>query len=217
MVLDFTELLAQDSRGKLGVDGDKYLSSSVEGALRMEAILKALVRYWEVTERSGERLEPVDCNHLLSKALQILEPEIRQSGAIVTFDPLPTMVADQVMLLHLFKNLIRNSIKHRGEAAPMIHISAVRTGERWQFSVRDNGIGIHPADAARVFDTFRSLDGNRGPATGFGLALCKKVVERHGGRIWVESEVGRGAAFRFTIPIYLDAALPGFSTPELVP
>jgi signal transduction histidine kinase len=216
MVLDFTQLLAQESQGKLGSDGDKYLSSSVEGALKIEAIVKELLRYWEVTERSGQSLSPVDCNHLLSKALEILQPEIRQSGAIVTSDPLPTLVADEVMVLQVFENLIRNSVKYRGEAAPMIHVSAVRTGERWQFSVRDNGIGIHPADAARVFDMFRRWDGGRGSGTGFGLALCRKVVERHGGRIWVESEVGRGAAFRFTIPIYLDTALPGFSTPELV-
>ncbi|MGA2881641.1 MAG: ATP-binding protein [Bryobacteraceae bacterium] len=217
MVLDSTELLAQESKGKLGADADKYLSYSVAGALKMEAILKGLVRYWEVTERSGESLSPVDCNHLLSQALLNLQPEIRQSRAIVTSDPLPTVAADEVMVLQVFQNLIGNSIKYRGEAVPNIHVSAVRAGERWQFSVRDNGIGIDRADAARVFDMFGRLDGNGVPGSGIGLALCRKVVERHGGRIWVESEVGRGAAFKFTIPIYLDTALPGFSTQELAP
>jgi signal transduction histidine kinase len=93
----------------------------------------------------------------------------------------------------------------------------VRTGERWQFTVRDNGIGVHSADAGRVFEMFRRPDENGVPSTSFGLALCRKVVERHGGRIWVESEVGRGAAFRFTIPIYLDTALPGLAPPDLAP
>jgi signal transduction histidine kinase len=215
MVVDSTRLLAEESKGKLGADADKSLSYSVAGALRMEAILKQLLRYWEVTERSGETLSPVDCNRLLSQALLNLQPEILQSRAIVTSDPLPTVVADEVMVLQVFQNLIGNSVKYRGEAAPKIHVSAVRAGERWQFSVRDNGIGLNQADAARVFDMFRCLDGNGVPGAGFGLALCRKVVERHGGRIWVESEVDHGAAFRFTIPIYLDTALPGFSTAEL--
>jgi light-regulated signal transduction histidine kinase (bacteriophytochrome) len=216
-VLDSTELLAQESKGNLGSDADKYLSRSVAGAMKMEAILKGLVRYWEVSERSGESLSPVDCNHLLSQALRNLQSEIRKSRAIVTSDPLPTVVADEVMLLQVFQNLIGNSVKYRSKGVPKIHISAIRTGERWQFSVRDNGIGIAQADAARVFDMFRRLDGNGIPGPGIGLALCRKVVERHGGRIWVNSEVGRGAAFRFTIPIYLDTALPGFSTQEFTP
>jgi signal transduction histidine kinase len=121
------------------------------------------------------------------------------------------------MLLQVFQNLIGNSVKYRSKEVPKIHISAMRTGERWQFSVRDNGIGIDHADAARVFDMLRRLDGNGVPGPGIGLALCRKVVERHGGRIWVNSELGQGAAFRFTIPIYLDTALPGFSTQERAP
>ena len=216
-VLDSIELLAQESKRKLGADAGKYLASSVAGALRMEAILKGLVRYWEVTERSGESLSPVDCNHLLSQALLNLQPEILQSRATVTSDPLPTVVADEVMLLQVFQNLIGNSVKYKSKEVPKIHISAMRTGERWQYSVRDNGIGIDHADAARVFDMLRRLDGNGVPGPGIGLALCRKVVERHGGRIWVNSELGQGAAFRFTIPIYLDTALPGFSTQERAP
>ena len=217
MVVDFTRLLAQETKGKLGAEAEKHLSSSVTGALKVEAILKELLRYWEVTERGGESLSPVDCNRVLSQAVLNLQPEIRQSRAIVTSDLLPTVVADEVMLLQVFQNLIGNSVKYRGKAAPEIHVSAVRAGERWQFSVRDNGIGIDQADAARVFDMFSRLDGDRVPGAGFGLALCRKVVERHGGRIWVESGVEQGASLRFTIPIYLDSALPGFSTAELAP
>ena len=217
IVVDSTRLLAQETNGKLGADADKYLSCSFAGALRVEAILKELHRYWEVTERSGESLSPVDCNRLLSQALLNLQPEIRRSHAIVTSDLLPTVVADEVMVLQVFQNLIGNSVKYRSAAAPEIHVSVVRAGDRWQFSVRDNGIGIDQADAARVFDMFRRLDEDRIPGAGIGLALCRKVVERHGGRIWVESELNRGAAIRFTIPIYLETALPGFSTAELAP
>ena len=204
MVLNSTQVLAQESEGKLGEDANKYLSRTVAAASRMEAILKGLVRYWEVTERTGETLSPVDCNHLLAQALENLQPEIRQSRAIVTSDPLPTVVADEVMLLQVFQNLIGNSVKYRGEAEPKIHISAVRAGERWQFSVRDNGIGIDRADAERVFDVFRRLDGNGVPGTSMGLALCRKVVERHGGRIWVESEAGSGCSVQIH-----DSHLPG--------
>ena len=209
MVLDATQRLARE---KLGTDAEQSLSSSIAGALKMDAILKKLLRYWEVTERSGETLSPVDCNHALSKALLNLRTEIEENRAIVTSDPLPIVVADEVMVVQVFENLLGNSIRHRSDSAPTIHISAVRAGERWQFSVRDNGIGIDRADAERVFDLFQRVDGKGVPGTGIGLALCRKVIERHGGRMWVESEAGKGAAFRFTIPIYLDKALPGFST-----
>ncbi len=118
----------------------------------------------------------------------------------MTSDPLPTVVAKEAMLMQIFQNLIGNSIKYRGETAPTIHISAERTAEGWLFSVRDNGIGIDPADAKLVFGMFKRLHGKEIPGTGIGLALCRKVVERQGGRIWVESEAGRGATFKFTIP-----------------
>jgi signal transduction histidine kinase len=117
----------------------------------------------------------------------------------VTFDHLPTVPAKEDMLTQLFQNLIGNSIKYRSEVTPRIHISVARTAEGWLFSVRDNGIGIDPADAEHVFGMFKRLHGKEIPGTGIGLALCRKVVERLGGRIWVESEVGQGAVFKFTI------------------
>jgi light-regulated signal transduction histidine kinase (bacteriophytochrome) len=162
--------------------------------------LKGLLNYLEITERDSDGLLPIDCNHVLSQTLLSLHSAIQQSGATVTSDQLPTVVAKEGMLTQIFQNLIGNSIKYRSEAAPMIHISAERTAEGWLFSVRDNGIGIDPADAKLVFGMFKRLHGKEIPGTGIGLALCRKVVERQGGRIWVESEAGRGATFKFTIP-----------------
>ncbi|MCX6619557.1 MAG: ATP-binding protein, partial [Acidobacteria bacterium] len=209
MVVIFTQLLARECAGTLSEAAAKYLAYSVEGALRIEALLKALLDYWEVTERGGESLALVDCNHVLSRTLLNLQTAIQQSGAAVTSDPLPTVIANEVVLIRVFQNLISNSIKYRGEAAPRIHISAVRAAERWLFSVRDNGMGIDPQYAEQVFGIFKRLHGGDIPGTGIGLALCKKVVERYGGRIWVESEAGRGAAFRFTIPSCLDGSVSG--------
>jgi chemotaxis family two-component system sensor kinase Cph1 len=128
-----------------------------------------------------------------------LDAAIAESGAIVTSDPLPTVMAEEVMLMQLFQNLISNSIKYRGAEAPRIHVSAERDAEGWLFAVRDNGIGIDPQDSERVFGMFKRLHGSEIPGTGIGLAICKKVVERQSGRIWVESEPGRGATFKFTI------------------
>ena len=200
MVVNFTELLAQEYAGKLGQDADKFISYSVQGALRIEALLKALLAYWEVSERERGRLTSIDCGAVLAKTLFNLQAAIAESGASVTSDPLPAVVAEEVLLMQLFQNLISNSIKYRGKEAPRIHVSAERDGEGWRFAVRDNGIGIDPEDADRVFGMFKRLHGSEIPGTGIGLAICKKVVERQGGRIWVESEAGRGATFKFTIP-----------------
>jgi two-component system CheB/CheR fusion protein len=200
MVVNFTELLARECEGKLGREADQFISYSVEGALRIEALLKALLAYWEVTEQEQDGFAAIDCGAVLTKALLNLQAAVAQSGATVTSDPLPTVVAEEVLLMQLFQNLISNSIKYRGEEKPRIHVSAERDGKEWLFAVRDNGIGIDPRDAERVFGMFKRLHGSEIPGTGIGLALCKKVVERQGGRIWVESETGRGATFKFTIP-----------------
>jgi two-component system CheB/CheR fusion protein len=200
MVVNFTELLAREYAGKLGEEADQFIAYSVEGALRIEALLKALLAYWEVSEREQNSFASIDCGAVLAKALLNLEAAITESGAIVTSDPLPTLVAEEVLLTQLFQNLISNSIKYRGGETPRIHVSAERDAEGWQFAVRDNGIGIDAQHAERVFGMFKRLHGNEIPGTGIGLALCKKVVERQGGRIWVESEAGRGATFKFTIP-----------------
>jgi len=200
MVVNFSQLLAQECKGRLGEDAAKYIAYSVDGALRIEALLKGLLNYLEITERNSDHLSLIDCNHVLSQTLLTLRMEIHQSRATVSSDPLPTVVATEAMLRQIFQNLIGNAVKYKGEGAPAIHISALRTAEEWLFSVRDSGMGIDPADAERVFGMFKRLHGKEIPGTGIGLALCKKIVERHGGRIWVESEPGHGATFKFTIP-----------------
>jgi light-regulated signal transduction histidine kinase (bacteriophytochrome) len=200
MVVNFTELLGSEYAGKLGEEADKFIAYSVEGAHRIEDLLKALLAYWEVTERERDSLDSIDCSAVLAKALLNLQAAIAESSAVVTYDPLPTVVAEEILLIQLFQNLISNSIKYRGGETPRIHVSAERVAEGWLFAVRDNGIGIDPQDADRVFGVFKRLHGSEIPGTGIGLAICQKVVERQGGRIWVESETGRGATFKFTIP-----------------
>jgi two-component system CheB/CheR fusion protein len=200
MVVNFTELLGREYAGKLGEEADRFISYSVEGALRIEALLKALLGYWEVNGREDDASVAVDCGSVLAKALLNLRTAVVESGATVTSDSLPTVVAEEVTMIQLFQNLISNSIKYKGVEAPKIYVSAVKNAEGWLFSVRDNGIGIDPQDAVRVFGMFRRLHGNEIPGTGIGLALCKKIVERRGGRIWVESEAEAGATFKFTIP-----------------
>ena len=154
----------------------------------------------EVTERVQDSFTSIDCGAALANALLNLQAAIAQSGAIVTSDPLPTVVAEEVSLMQLFQNLISNSIKYRGEETPRIHVSAQRDAEGWLFAVRDNGMGIDSQDSDRVFGMFKRLHGSEIPGTGIGLAICKKAIERQGGRIWVESEPGRGSTFKFTIP-----------------
>jgi len=200
MVVNFTELLGREYAGKLGKEADKFISYSVEGALRIEALLKALLSYWEVTEREQDGFAPVDSGAVLAKTLLNLHAAIAQSGATVTSDSLPTVIAEEVTLMRVFQNLISNSIKYRGGETPRIHVSAEKNAGEWLFAVRDNGIGIDPQDAGRVFGMFKRLHGSEIPGTGIGLALVKKIVERQGGRIWVESEAGKGATFKFTIP-----------------
>jgi len=200
MVVNFTQLLTRENAGKLDEESDKVAGYCVEAALRIEALLKGLLTYWETTEEGQDSFGPVDCNDILAKTLVNLQVAVTQSGATVTSEKLPTLVGEQVMLQQVFRNLIANSIKYRSKEPPKIHIAAKWDAEAWQLSVQDNGIGIDPEDAERIFGMFKRLHGPDIPGAGLGLALCKKVIERHGGRIWVESESGRGATFKFTIP-----------------
>src|SRR5581483_7306718 len=143
-----------------------------------EALLQALLSYWEIAARAEDSFTPVECDAVLTKAISNLEVAIRENRAIVTSDPLPVVVAEDVMLTSLFQNLISNSIKYRSRETPRIHVSVERDGEGWQFAVRDNGIGIDPQYADRIFGMFKRLHGKDIPGTGIGLALCKKIIER---------------------------------------
>ena len=201
MVSSYTQLLARRYRGKLDSDADEFIGYAVDGANRMQTLIKDLLAYSRVTAQ-GKVFERVDCNGLLEEVLSNLRVADEQNRAVVTHDPLPTVMADRGQLGQLFQNLIGNAIKFRGEEPPQIHVSAEqRTGE-WLFSVRDNGIGVGPQYAERIFIIFQRLHNREEyPGTGIGLAICKKIVERHGGRIWVVSHTGRGATFHFTLPI----------------
>ena len=201
MVSSYTQLLARRYRGKLDSDADEFIGYAVDGANRMQTLINDLLAYSRVTAQ-GKVFERVDCNGLLEEVLSNLRVADEQNRAIVTHDPLPTVMADRGQLGQLFQNLIGNAIKFRGEEPPQIHVSAEqRTGE-WLFSVRDNGIGVGLQYAERIFVIFQRLHNREEyPGTGIGLAICKKIVERHGGRIWVVSHTGQGATFHFTLPI----------------
>jgi PAS domain S-box-containing protein len=199
MVTSYVQLLARRYKGKLDSDADEFIGFAVDGAIRMWKLINDLLTYSRVGMR-GKELEPTDCETILHQSLNNLKVAIEEKEAVVTHDPLPTVMADSPQLGQLFQNLIGNAIKFRGNEAPRIHVSASQNGNGWTFSVRDNGIGIAPEYAERIFIIFQRLHRREEyPGTGIGLAVCKKIVERHGGRIWVESEVGKGATFYFTL------------------
>ena len=208
IVTSFTQLLSKEYKGNLGEKGDKYIGYAVEGAERMEALLKAMREYWEASERGEDHRAAVDCNEALNAALLNLQETIGNSGATVTHDSLPTVLGENGSLVQVFQNLVGNAIKYQSEKSLQVHVSATRnSAEEWVFSVRDNGIGIDPEFTDTVFTMFSRLNGNKHRGSGIGLALCRKLVERLGGRIWVESERGQGSDFRFTIP-HFSSVLP---------
>ena len=166
----------------------------------METLIKDLLAYARVGTR-GVELVPTDAGAALRQALDNLHATIQEAGAEITYGELPTVRADATQLAQLFQNLIGNAMKFHGEAPPKIHVDACRNEDHWPFSVRDNGIGIDTQYQDHIFEMFRRLHARTEyPGTGIGLAICKKIVERHGGRIWVESEPGQGATFSFTFP-----------------
>ncbi|MHB9038681.1 MAG: ATP-binding protein [Armatimonadota bacterium] len=199
MVSSYVQLLARRYQGKLDKDADEFIEFAVDGAHRMQALINGLLEYSRVSTR-GIQFEPVSCDAVLDSALRNLQVAVEESGAIVTRDPLPEVNGDAVQLVQLLQNLIVNAIKFRSDDPLCVHVSVEMTGDEWIFSVRDNGIGIAPENAERIFQLFERLQTEKG-GTGLGLAICRKIVERHHGRIWVESELGRGSIFYFTIPV----------------
>jgi PAS domain S-box-containing protein len=203
MIAIYSQLLSR----KLGQGADEeaaeYLSYMIQGALRMEAFVRALGAYTGAgAAENTSPLEPVDCKSVLDAALASLEPMIEDSGAQIAVGALPVIQAHPIQILQLFQNLVSNAIGYCGEQPPRVEISAIRHHQEWEFSVSDRGIGIPARYHSQVFGIFKRLDA-RGPSarTGIGLAICKRIVERYRGRIWVESAEGRGAVFYFTIPV----------------
>ncbi len=200
MVASFTQLLAKRYRGKLDQHADEFIGFAVDGANRMQTLINDLLAFSRVGTR-GKPFAPTDCEEVLSHALANLTTAIQETGAEVTHDPLPTVMADEVQLGQLFQNLLANALKFRGLDPPRVHVSSQQQGEEWVFRVHDNGIGIAPEHQERIFTIFQRLHRrDEYPGTGLGLALCKKIIERHGGRIWVESAPNQGSTFYFSIP-----------------
>lgn len=194
------QLLQKSYGDKLEADAGELIRHAVEGAARMRKLIDDLLAFSRVGTR-GKPFEPTDCNAALELALANLTAALNESHAFVTHDPLPTVTADPSQLLQLFQNLIGNAVKFHGEQRPEIHVSATLKDGNWLFSVRDNGIGIEPQYRERIFVIFQRLHTRTEyPGTGVGLAICKRIVERHRGDIWVESELGKGSTFYFTIP-----------------
>lgn len=200
MVASFTQLLSRRYKGKLDADADEFIGFAVDGATRMQALINDLLAFARVGTH-GKPLASTDANSALQRALANLRLAIEDSGAQVQCDALPTVMADITQLTQLLQNLIGNAIKFRGEAVPQIRLSVATEDKEWLFRLQDNGIGIDAEFAERIFVIFQRLHTKEQyPGTGIGLAICKKIVERHGGRIWVESKPGSGAAFCFTLP-----------------
>jgi signal transduction histidine kinase len=199
-VAGFVALLEKRYKGKLDSNADDFIRYTVNGVRRMRMIIKDLLEYSRVGTNAGE-FKPLDTSSVVGKAISNLQAAIKDSGAMVTHDDLPDVIADEPQLVRLFQNLIGNAIKFKGKDSPKVHIAAFKKDNEWVFSVKDNGIGIDPEHAQRIFVIFQRLHTiEEYPGTGIGLAICKKIAERHGGNIWVESEPGKGSTFFFTLP-----------------
>jgi len=203
VVAGFLGLLAKRCQGKIDAKGEDYIDQALKAVKRMEQMIDDILSYSRISTR-GKEFEVTDCNSVLDQVLEDLKLAITESGASITRDPLPTVMADSSQLARVFQNLIGNAIKFRGDKPPQIRVGAKQHDNEWRFFVQDNGIGIPSKDCERVFLMFERLhDKSKYSGTGIGLAICKKIVERHGGRVWVESEPGQGSTFYFTIPRHI--------------
>ncbi len=201
MVASYTQLLSKRYKGKLDADADEFIAFAVDGATRMRRLINALLELSRVGTR-GKDFEATDCEAIYDRTLVNLQGLVEESGALVTHDRLPTVMGDVTQLGQLFQNLIANAIKFRGDEQLTVHVGAEQRNGHWEFCVRDNGIGIDPEYAERIFVVFQRLHGKGDrPGTGIGLSICKKIVELHGGRIWVKSLPDEGATFYFTLPV----------------
>ncbi|HYC71934.1 MAG TPA: ATP-binding protein [Opitutaceae bacterium] len=204
-MLSYSQILREDYGDKLDAEALQHLQRISTAGLRMKELILALLQFSKLG-RDTPPVAPTDFNQVVAQALGNLDATIRETGAIVKVDSLPTTPATRDYMVPLFQNLIGNALKFRSAETPRIEISAARQGDHWEFSVRDNGIGIEREYHARIFEIFQRLHTQAQiPGTGIGLAVCKKIVDLHKGRIWVESEPGKGSIFRFTLPATLTA------------
>ena len=199
MVISFTQLLAQKYSEKLDEEADTIMSFAIDGAKRMETLIEDLLSYSRLGKQN-KTFKRVNCNLIIQKALANLKVSIEEKSAVIDIKPLPHVTGDEVQLVQLFQNLINNALIYRSEIPLHIEISAVSQQQGWSFSIKDNGIGISSENNKRIFEVFQRLHPkDKYSGTGIGLAICKKIVERHGGEIWVESELGTGSTFWFTL------------------
>ncbi len=203
MVSSYMQLLSRKYKGKLDSDADEFIGYAVSGALRMQTLIQALLSFSRVG-RQGTARERVDISEAVAVTKENLQVAISESGATILHDELPVVAGDPPQLLQLFQNLIGNALKFRGEDAPVVRISAARNDDGgWTFSVEDNGIGIDPQYADRIFLLFQRLHArDEYEGTGIGLSVCRKIVEHHGGKIWVDDKHQGGTAMRFTLPAW---------------
>ena len=202
MVHSYIQLLARRYHGKLDTTADEFIGFVLEGAQRMEQLIHALFTYCQLGVQQPT-LAAIEGEALLEQTVADLHDAVTESGAVITHDPLPIIKADRAQLRQMLRHLIDNALKFCGSAPPRVHCTARRQGLQWVFAVHDNGIGLDPQQAARIFHVFQRLHTrDQYSGTGIGLAICKKIIEQHGGRIWVESLPGQGTTFFFTLPAF---------------
>ena len=202
MITIYSQLLEKRFADQLGPDGLKYLKFSIEGATRMEALVRDLLAYLQASTVDPEALQTADASKAVTEALSNLRAAIEESGASITCESLPSVRMRQVHLQQLFQNLLGNAIKYRSSKTPEIVIGSRESSKEHVFFVADNGIGIRTDYSHRIFGLFRRLHtADEYPGSGIGLAICKRIVEHYGGRIWVESQIGVGSTFFFAVPV----------------
>jgi len=201
MITSYLQLLDSRNRENLDQDSKDYIGYAIDGAESMKSLIRDILDYSRVNTQGKEFL-PTDMDLVIGVVMRDLAETMEETYATVSYGPQPTVIADQTQMVQLLENLISNAIKFHGREHPTVEVSAIRKGNVWQFAVKDNGIGLDPKYKARIFEMFQRLHTREEyKGTGIGLAICKRIVERHGGQIWVESELGEGATFYFTIPI----------------
>jgi PAS domain S-box-containing protein len=201
-VRSYAELLERRYKGKLDEDAHEFIHYMVDGTKRMGQLLKDILAYSQAGREDKTRPEPTQAANVLQWAHMNVDGLLKQSGGTLTWDPMPTIMVDQTQCASLFQHLFTNAIKFRSPEPPKIHVSAEPVDNMWQFSVNDNGVGVDPEYHERIFGVFKRLANRDVPGTGIGLAICRKIVEAHGGKIWFESQRGQGSTVKFTLPSY---------------